>query len=424
MAGEPVHQLSIVDVAGRDGVARLEGRVVFVPFTVPGDEVLVRIVRRMRDYSHGRVVELLESGAGRVEPPCPHFGRCGGCDWLHIAHPLQLRLKGRLIADLARKNARLSIEPPSVEPAEPFGHRVVARLQVALADGKPELGYYARGSHALVAWDACPLLAEPLNAAMEAVRGILRTGGDWSRLSEVTVEAAAGGWALTLGYDGGAPPDFDWPVLAGELSGLVALRVKGESSSSTAWGPERFDTGSIDSPLEKTPGVFRQPNDAGARWLRAWVTRLVGELKPAVVWDLYGGGGLLGAAAPAAGARLWLVEADPRGAADAEVNLSRSGDGYNVTAGTVERALAEGPVAPLEKPDLIILDPPRTGLSREVAEALTTLHPPTVAYVSCNPARFWRDAALFIRGGYALEGLAAFDMLPQTPNLELVGIFR
>ncbi|MCX7020773.1 MAG: hypothetical protein NTW26_00600, partial [bacterium] len=153
-------------------------------------------------------------------------------------------------------------------------------------------------------------------------------------------------------------------------------------------------------------------------------TRLCGEMKPDVVWDLYGGGGLLGSAALAGGARLWLVEADPFGAADAEENLSRSGGDFRVTAGTVERVLAEGPPEPLGGPDLVILDPPRTGLPREVTESLIALKSPRIAYVSCNPARFWRDAALFIRGGYELEGLAAFDMLPQTPGLELVGMFR
>ncbi|HUT97786.1 MAG TPA: TRAM domain-containing protein [bacterium] len=426
MSGDRLHRLRVVDVAGRDGVARLEGRVVFVPGTVPGDTALVEITRQTRDYSHGRVVELLEGGEGRVEPACEIFGRCGGCDWLHIAHPVQLRLKGKLTADLARKNARLDIEPPPVEPSEPFCHRAVARLQVARHSGEPELGYYVRGSHELVAWDACPLLMEPLNTAVGAVRKVLRTGigGDWSGLFEVTVERAAGGWALTLGFDRSAPPGTDWSAPAGELPGLVALRVKGKNFSTAAWGGERFETGSLASPLVKTPGVFRQPNDAGARWLHARMTMLCGELKPEVVWDLYGGGGPLGSTALAGGARLWLVEADPLGAADAEENLSRSGWDFRVAAGTVERALVEGPDAPFERPDLVILDPPRTGLSREVTDALNTLKPPLIAYVSCNPARFWRDAALFIRGGYELEGLAAFDMLPQTPGLELVGIFR
>ncbi|MCX7022013.1 MAG: TRAM domain-containing protein, partial [bacterium] len=266
MTGDGLHRLRIVDVASRDGVARLEGRVVFVPFTVPGDTALIQITRETRDYSHGRVVELLEGGEGRIEPPCPHFGRCGGCDWLHIAHPVQLRLKGKLTADLARKNARLIIEPPPVEPSEPFGHRAIARLQVVRHSGAPELGYYVQGSHELVAWDACPLLMEPLNAAVGAVRGILSrdVNRDWSGLIEVTVEMAAGGWALTLGFDRNAPPDCDWSAPAGELPGLVALRVKGKNFSSAAWGGERFDTGSLGAPLSKTPGVFRQPNDAGA----------------------------------------------------------------------------------------------------------------------------------------------------------------
>jgi 23S rRNA (uracil1939-C5)-methyltransferase len=143
-----------------------------------------------------------------------------------------------------------------------------------------------------------------------------------------------------------------------------------------------------------------------------------------VVWDLYGGGGLLGSAALAGGSRLWLVEADPLGAADAEANLSRSGGDFRVKAGTVEAALAEGPPEPFGGPELVILDPPRTGIACGVTEALLALKPPRIAYVSCNPARFWRDAARLIRGGYGLAGLTAFDMLPQTPGLELVGIFR
>ncbi|HDR06224.1 MAG TPA: hypothetical protein ENN88_01170, partial [Candidatus Coatesbacteria bacterium] len=239
-----------------------------------------------------------------------------------------------------------------------------------------------------------------------------------------TVERAAGGWGLTLGFDGDAPSGLDWAVLTAGLPGLVALRIKDKSSSWTAWGPELLDAGSLDVPLLKTPGAFRQPNDAGARWLHSHIAELCAGLKPQMAWDLYGGGGLLGSAALAAGARLWLVEADPLAAADAEVNLSRLGGGYRVTAGTVERALADGPPESHDKPDLVILDPPRTGLPKGVIESLVTRRPPLVAYVSCNPATFWRDAALLTKGGYEVERLAAFDMLPQTPGVELVGLFH
>ncbi|MBD3371563.1 MAG: hypothetical protein GF403_02475 [Candidatus Coatesbacteria bacterium] len=425
---ERLHRLRLDDIAGPDAVGRLDGKAVFVRGGAPGDLVLVELISQRRSYAKGRIHQVLEGGPERVEPPCPHYGDCGGCDWLHLEPAAQLGYKAKLVGDLARKIARLEIDPLEVTPNEYLGYRDRARLQTAWRRGGLELGFYAAGSHHLVAVEGCPLWAAPLNTALESLRrllaGRLGRAGGWHQLDAVELETAREGWALCLRFGRPRPPRLPWQELAAQLEGLTSLRAAGTRDSFVAWGAERIRLRTPSLELLKTTGVFGQPSDAGARWLLGRLRSVLESRRPAVLWDLYGGYGLLGRLAPEGTHALWLVESDPAAVEDAALNLRGRAAEVFITEGLVEEALSRGAPAEVDRPGLVILDPPRSGLRPGVLDALVKVRPPVLFYAACNPARFWRDARGLLDAGYRLSDLEAFDMAPQTHHLELSAVFE
>ena len=152
-------------VMGGEGLARYQGIPIFVPQAVPGDRLQVRLTQRRPDYARAAIVEVLEPGPGRRQPPCPHFERCGGCDLQQIEDELQPRFKAAAVVETLARLGRLEMPPPEVVAAEAWGYRLRAQLHAAAgAGGRPEVGYYARGSHELVAVDRCPILVPELEA--------------------------------------------------------------------------------------------------------------------------------------------------------------------------------------------------------------------------------------------------------------------
>ncbi len=426
MSQEKAFRLEITDLGGTDGIGRRDGKAVFVPLTAPGDVILAEAVEEKKHFTRASLVSLLEASPERVEPFCPHYGDCGGCDWMHLERNAQQRYKGKLISDAAGRIARQEIEPPAISPVEPQGYRSKARLQVVYRRGRVNLGYYSRRSRHLVSWKSCPLLSDSLNNALGQLRGLFnsRAGGDprWHQLQSVELETAAAGWAMTLRFERQRPPNLEWKKLANALEGLVSLRVSGKRDGFVVRGEERFLVDELPFKWMKTPGAFRQPSNSGGNWIREQVAATVKRLEPTITWDLYGGSGLLGREAMERNSQLWLVESDSLGASDAMHNLLAYGDRAIVTNKTTERALTAIP-AGQEKPDLVIVDPPRVGLSKLVRESLLTIAPPALLYVGCSPNRFWRDAAELLNAGYSLEGLNTCEMLPQTHHLELTGLF-
>lgn len=421
---ENVRRLELEDLAAPDALGRLEGKVVFVPYGAPGDVILVELVERGKAFDRGRIVELLEPGPQRIEPRCPHYGDCGGCSWQHLDYAAQLHYKGRQLADGARKIAGLELEPPAIDANEPFAYRDRARLQVVWRRGRPRLGYYARGSNHLVEFARCPLLNGVLNDGLESLRrlldGRLGTAAAWHQLEAVELERALDGWALSLRFARPRPPKLPWDEIAAALPGLVSLRAAGRKSDRRVAGAERFAT--VEVGLVKSTGTFGQPSDAGARWLRQRLAAAKEIVAVGTVWDLYAGYGLLGSVLLAEAGVLFAVEVAPAAAEDAAANLASTDTEVIIGAGRVEAALEQIP-AELARPDLVILDPPRSGLGKGILRSLLAYEPGALFFAACNPSRFWRDAQLLLDAGYQLADLAVFDMAPQTEHLELASLW-
>jgi len=369
--------------AGGDGVGRgPDGRVVFVPATAPGDRVRVRIERARARFARGRIEALLEPAPSRVEPPCPAFGRCGGCAWQHVDYPVQLEAKRRILSDALARIGGISLaEPPALTPSpEPYGYRLRARLQVE--GGR--VGYRRKGSRELCAVESCPVLVPELEAALrQLVARAPADDGEWE-LSYASGEVRMS----ALGA-------------SGNTGALLELDVAGERV--------RFSA-----------GVFAQAN---ALLLESLVGSVLGVLGSGdLLVELFAGSGLFTLPAARRFSSVVAVEGDPTAAEDLGANLAAAGlANVRVLRRRVEAAGSE--LRGLS-PEALLLDPPRVGLAPGGAELVAGLGAGRVAYLSCDPATLARDLKALSAHGYRLVRVEGFDLFPQTPHVEALAVLE
>jgi tRNA/tmRNA/rRNA uracil-C5-methylase (TrmA/RlmC/RlmD family) len=387
-------------------IARHEGLVVFVRHALPGERVLARVTETGRKFWRADAVEILEPAPDRVEPPCPSAGpgRCGGCDFQHVDLPAQRDLKAAVIREQFRRLAHLQWSGVVEEaPGTPDGLGWRTRVRFAVdADGRAGL-FRARSAEIEVLAD-CPLTSPELGVAEVLAR-------PWPAGASVQVEGAGDAvrvWATDgtrlagarAGQEGWA--DLDGPLRAGE--GEPAPLVQHDDGRD----------------FQLSPGSFWQVHPAAPEVLRGVVMDMLDPKPGESALDLYAGVGLFTAALAAAvgvDGQVLAVEGAASAAADAVLNLADLPQ-----ASVRERAVNEWLMADVGQPDVVVLDPPRTGAGTAVMAALLALQPRAVAYVSCDPATLARDVAAALAAGYRLAELRAFDLFPMTAHVECVAL--
>lgn len=363
--------------AGGDGVGRdSDGRVVFVPYTAPGDRVRVLVERRRQRYAHGSVLEILEPGAGRVAPRCEVFGRCGGCTWQHLDEATQLEAKAGIVRDALVRIGGLALEaPPAIHPS-PRGYGYRGRTRVSVAGGR--LGFRRRRSRELCAVAHCPVLTPALDRELA--------------LLAAQAPDRDGEWELSA---------------AGDTTRAVDLARRQGPRLVYQVGPEH---------IAVSPGVFAQANALLLELLCGRVVACAGEGQRAV--ELHAGAGLFTLPLARRFGELVAVEGHDAAAADLARNLSEAGlRKVDVRLASVADALRELAGA---APDVLVLDPPRSGLPPGGAVDLATVAPRRIVYLSCDPATQARDLRTLCEAGYALRSVEAFDLFPQTPHVEVL----
>lgn len=388
-------ELDVGPVAhGGHCVARFEGRVIFVRHALPGERVLARITEDTGgSYARADAVAVREAAPGRVAPVCRHAGpgRCGGCDFQHVAPATQRELKAAVVREQLARIAGLTDVPVTVEelPGGPLGWRTRVRFAV---DAEGRVGLRGHRSGRVEPVGHCPLVTAEVD-------GLGASRRSWPDASELSVSAATGtGKAIQV-----TPRDHRVrPDLVGDptLTELAAGR------------PWRVST-----------GVFWQVHPWAATTLAGCVLDLLRPAPGDSALDLYCGAGLFaGVLAEAVGGtgQVLGVEGDPAAVADARVNLA----GYPQASVRRARVSPELVAGLGQDRDLVVLDPPRAGAGRAVVEAVCRLGPRAVGYVACDPAALARDLAEAARHGYRLVELRAFDLFPMTHHVECVALVR
>ena len=407
--------------AGGRMLARLDGQVILVQGSIPGERVVARVGRVERQVAFADTVDVLEPSADRREPATDPA--CGGCLYAHIGYRRQLALKAEVVRDAFIRLGRLPVEAPAVDPSPERGYRMRARLHVR----GDRIGFYREGTHDLC--DAGPtgqLDAGAIEAAASAVRSLV-AGGCQVTGAELTENVAGDERVLhVIAATGSDLTDraLDDALAAAGLTGCTGRSSAG--SVRTAGVPFVSDplrvlmqSDAIDGALQRHAESFFQAN----RYLLPSLVAAVIQSVPATgtVLDLYAGVGLFSVCLAAAGrTRLVAVEGDRTSGADLARNAGPYASALRATVASVEDFLIERN----PKAATVIVDPPRTGISKEAMQALVRIAAPRVVYVSCDPPTMARDARRLIDGGYELSSLRAFDLFPNTPHVESLGVFE
>lgn len=416
-------QLAVVQItdiaAGGAGVGRLpDGRVVFVQRTAPGDQAEIHVRERKRHWARGSLHRLLESGPGRRPAPCPHYDRCGGCTLEHLAYPTQLVAKERIVREALRRIGRLStaVGPVVPSPREFRYRNRVSFTLIRLSAGGVVAGFHQleRPDRVLDIDEAC-LLPEPvIGQVWNALRR--EWGENASRLPSghrlrLTLRATAPG-QVSLLADGGFAQGRPTELLE-RVPSLTAVwhQAEGDAGPRLVAGSAALTESWHDIPLELSGGVFLQVNRQAARLLESYVLERIGEPEGKRMVDAYCGVGLYARRLAGQGARVVGVEIDPAAVAEARRNAP---EGVTFLEGRVDRLLAQ-----LLPADLVILNPPRTGLPAAAVASLRGAPPGRILYVSCDPATLARDLQR-LGPGCRIRSLRAFDLFPQTAHVETV----
>jgi len=410
-----------------DGVAETaSGGILHVPLAAPGDRLLVRPEPGGTGAGRAAIVERLADGPDRVAPPCPHFGACGGCAVQHVADALYRDWKrGLAVAALARRGLADVPVAPLVR-CPPAARRRV-RFQAWRGGQGVALGFFGARSRAVVDIDGCAVLAPLLAALLGPLRDLLTRLMPARSRADAAATLCDNGIDLTLGLPD-APDLAAREALVGFAGALDLARL--------SWRPAREGTGAAPAEpvavrrapvldiggvaVRPPPDAFVQPTRAGETALRAGVAdALAGARRIA---DLYAGCGALGLALAAEGRALAAYDMASEPIA-ALLAAARAG-GFGERVSAEARDIARRPLMAdeLARFDGVILDPPRAGADAQ-ARALAASAVPALAYVSCNPASFARDARTLADGGYRLLAVTPVDQFPWTPHLELVAAF-
>jgi 23S rRNA (uracil1939-C5)-methyltransferase len=407
--------------AGGRMIARHDGQVLLVAGGIPGERVTARIERVEKRLAFASATRILEPSPDRRDGvPDP---LCGGCVYAHIAYPRQVALKAGIIADAFTRIGRIPLEATvSVAASPEIGYRMRARLHVK----RDTAGFYREGTHDICdARETRQLSADSMDAIDAALSALGDARADVASL-ELSENMAADERAIHLDVVPDArtlEPALTRAIDAARLTGctarghlgpLVCLGDPGVADPLAALTGNRVESGR----LERQPASFFQAN----RFLLADLVVTVLDATPPAhrVLDLYAGVGLFSVALAATGYdRITAVEGDRDSAADLTRNAAAYPAAIRVVVGRVEDSLKNQ----RDIADTVIVDPPRSGISREAMDAIACHGAARIVYVSCDPPTMARDARRLLDGGYRLVSLAGFDLFPNTPHVESVGVF-
>ncbi len=437
-----VYEAQICDYTAQgQGIARIEGCVVFIPNAIYGERVLVRIEKAQKTWACGKIVELLERSPHRVNRECPVAKLCGGCDFWHMDYAEESRLKAERVRQaLERIGGEPLEELPILSAPTCYGYRNKAQYPVSRSKGKPCAGFFRAGSHQVVENRRCLILPAETDEVKDTVIDHMtkfgisaydeQTHTGLVRHIYVRRGAVSGQILVCLAVNGRSiPHPRELIDRLKKISGFATLVLSVNTKRSnvvlgdefiTLYGPGWIEDTLCGLTFRLSPRSFYQVNHHQAQRLYQAAISQAEITKEDTVLDLYCGVGTITLAMAAAAGRVIGVEVVPQAVEDARENAKRNGienvEFFCGDAGQAALSLeAQGIRA-----DVVVVDPPRKGLNADTVEALSRMSPRRIVYVSCDPATLARDVALLKQRGYKLKNAMAADLFPRCSHVESI----
>ena len=396
-------------VYGGEALARLpDGRAVFIPYALPDEELRIRLTEEKERYARGEIVEIIKPSPLRIQPRCLHFSECGGCHYQHVSYEEQLKIKKAIFVDQLERMGKLT-DPP-VEEIIPSPQEWNYRNQIQLHISKEgEPGFLRHRSNQVVPIQECHLPEESLNQIWPSLSLEYIPG-----LDRINLRSGEEGQDTLIVLESSDPKPIEFSV---DLA-LSAVH-QGPGGEIVLAGDDFTIIPIQDIPFVVSAGSFFQVNTGVAELIVDFLMEELPLHDDTLILDVYCGVGMFSAfLAPRVG-KVIGIESDPKAGEDFLYNLAGydNVDFYDLPAENVIPFLDI-------KPDIILLDPPRAGLSKKVLDSVVTMNPELITYISCDPATLARDADRFQKQGYVLQKSNLFDMFPQTFHIESVNMFR
>jgi 23S rRNA (uracil1939-C5)-methyltransferase len=388
------------------GLGRHLGKVVFVPFSIPGDYLRVQPVEVKKTFTRAEIIQILKPGKGRVTPACPHFQKCGGCQLQQLDYSRQVESKRQILEEILHHRLPETRELKIVMSAcpQPYSYRSRARVQVRGCGPRATVGFFRYRSHAVEDIESCPLFRPSLNEALISLRQYkLRVDTDASSQEmDLACSQEDDAWATEHIRDGKEEG----------ITTLLGTRRRDEVILNRKVGEFSYSV---------TASVFFQANDFMVSELTALVMKLAEGRGSNAALDLYAGVGLFSLPLARQFGKVIAVENSEPSGRLCMTNASAAGTHHiqAVCADVSAWLKSEGSQAS-PKFDLIVLDPPRTGAGADVMEQISKLSPETIIYVSCDPQTLTRDIAQISPHSYRIDFVQGLDLFPQTYHFETV----
>lgn len=421
-----VEELRVESLAfGGDGVAhRPDGQVVFVRRSAPGDRILARIERDRGSYAQASLVRLLEHGAERCEPECGYYDRCGGCQLQHVTLEAQREAKRGAVRDALTRIGGLEVEVPAlVHAGGAFGYRNRVTFTLRRGGARLVAGYHGATNAATITdVEDCPLAEDAVRQAWASLRagwGVAAEALPAGEELRVTLRGSADG-GVSIFIEGGRPGGAGVPgTVVGSVGSLRSYHWRADHGPRVLLaGSPTFTDRWRGFDFELGPESFLQVNRTVAERMEAHIDGQLGDIAGVRVLDLYAGVGGRALAWAAKGADVSACEVDGEAVTSGRRAAAAAGLDVDLREGQVEELLPE--MLPAE---VIIVNPPRRGLSASVCETLADCGARLLAYVSCDPATLARDVGR-LGGGWTVAGVQPFDAFPHTYHVETVTLLR
>ena len=384
-------ELTGIAAGGKSMGRAPDGRVVFVAYAIPGEQVLAEVTETRSQYLEARTLRVLRPSPFRIEPQCRYFGQCGGCQLQHVEYAEQLRMKTQIVREQLVRIGRFRDEADVVLRSAfgmetPWNYRNHMRFTVR-RDG--QVGLMQQGTHRLLRIDTCEIACEQVNQALETVQ-----------------DATTGTQQLSVRIGQNTGELLIQPQLTWRDSSKKPPIESGQKTITEMLLGRRFQI---------SAAAFFQVNTTQAERMVKHVIAKVKEVKTRIVVDAYAGVGVFAAHVATHVGRVLAIEESPSAATDARVNLAGLSNVEWITARVEDVLPGRDP-----SPDVVIIDPPRRGLQPEVIGALIASLARRVIYVSCDPATLARDLRRLVDGGFTLAEVQPIDMFPHTQHIECV----
>jgi 23S rRNA (uracil1939-C5)-methyltransferase len=407
------------------GIGRVDGKVCMVPFAAVGDLLAARITADHGSWAEAAISSVIEPGPGRVEPRCPVFGRCGGCSLQHLDEQRQREWKVAVLRDALVRIAKAPVEIIEYISGQMWNWRCRVSIHASGQDSRRDAGFYERASHKVVPPGKCPIAMTAISELLEPVRAVARQAGETASVEIEPVTGASGGCIIVVNQETGSAKRLH-DALA-RLPGVDGVMSRTKDSGWRTTGAETipWPTAGLPGQIEIIPTDPRGFTQAHMTMNSTLVETVIGHIAPDPahlaglrVLELYAGAGNITLPLAMRGADVLASDInEPAVQAGAAACASRGRKTRHLSGDTVS-VLSRLP-ADFKRPDVVVADPPRTGMAG-IAQRLADMKAPRVVICSCEPSALARDLAAFTKTGYRIERVTLVDMFPSTFHMETV----